>query len=223
MRRQREAIRRGETVDAGVRCEDAGVSRGFNREDRVEAYASVRQSRKAAGAYEIMVRVFYPQNTLESFGFGYHAGDWEGVNIHVTRDERAFHVTYFQHEGKWEAFRSPTDPGARWAGFINLHRSFVPEFEGDTHLVVYVAAKSHASYPTRGSDGRGAILPADHHNGDNPFVFRTQGRVVNVGRVERPSPGLEWIEFRGYWGQDWDPATALVVDLEGASPPTPDF
>jgi hypothetical protein len=222
MRRQREAIRRGDTIDAGEMCEDVGISRGFKREDRIEAYASVRPSKKAAGAYEIMVKVFYPQNTLQAHGFGYHAGDWEGVDIHVTRDERAFLVTYYQHEGKVVAARSPTDPSVPWLGIINLHRNFVPDFDNGTHLVVYVAAKSHASYPTSGSDGRGILLPSDHHRGDD-FVFRTQGRIVNVGRTERPSPGSEWIEFRGYWGQDWDPATLLVVDLEGASPPTPRF
>lgn len=222
MRLQREAIKRGETIGAGEQCEDVGISRGFNRDDRVEAYASVRKSEKFAGAYEIFVKLFYPQNTMESLGFGYHVGDWEGVSIHVTRDERAFHVTYPQHEGKQEASRSPTDPRAGWVGFSSMHHRFVPEFEGDTHLVVYVAAKSHASYPLKGTNGRG-LLPADHHNGDNRFVLRTQGRIVNVGRTEHPFPGSEWIEYRGYWGQDWDPATALFVNLEGASPPTPRF
>jgi hypothetical protein len=223
MRRQREAIRRGETVDAGEQCEDVGVSRGFNREDRVEAYAAVRPSKRAAGAYEIMVRVFYPQNTLQAHGFGYHVGDWEGVNIHVTRDERAFRVTYHQHEGEETVVRSPTNPRVGWERLGSIHRRrLAPEFDSGTHLVVYVAAKSHASYPEPDTSGRGA-LPADHHNGDNRFVFRTQGRIINVGRTERPSPGSEWIEYRGYWGQDWDPATLLVIDLEGASPPTPDF
>jgi hypothetical protein len=222
MRRQREAIRRGETIGAGEMCEDVGISRGFEREDRIEAYASVRPSKKADGAYEIMVKVLYPQNTLQSLGFGYHAGDWEGVDIHVTSDERVFYVTYYQHAGKQVLLRSATDPGAGWRGGNPKDpRRIAPDFEGDTHLVVYVAAKSHASYPKDGTDGRGP-LPADHHNGDD-FVFRTQGRIVNVGRRERPSPGSEWIEFRGYWGQDWDPATALFIDLEGASPPTPRF
>lgn len=156
---------------------------------------------------------------MESLGFGYHVGDWEGVSIHVTRDERAFYITYPQHEGKQVAARSPTDPGSVWEA-LGYRQRFVPQFEGDTHLVVYVAAKSHASYPVSGTSGR-SVLPADHHNGDNPFVFHTQGRIINVGRTARPFPGSEWIEYRGYWGQDWDPATALFVNLEGASPPPP--
>jgi hypothetical protein len=221
LRQQREAIKRGDTLGHGEQCEDVGISRGFNREDRVEAYASVRKSKRLAGAYEIFVKLFYPQNTMEALGFGYHVGDWEGVSIHVTGDERAFYITYFQHEGKQVATRSATDPRGRWES-PGFRERFVPEFEGDTHLVVYVAAKSHASYPVKGTSGRSA-LPADHHNGNNDFVLRTQGRIVNVGRKEHPFPGSEWIEYRGYWGQDWDPATALFVDLEGASPPTPDF
>jgi hypothetical protein len=224
MRLQREAIKRGDTLDPGELCEDVGISRGFDREDRVEAYASVRKSERLAGAYEIFVKLFYPQNTMESLGFGYHVGDWEGVSIHVTRDERAFYITYPQHEGKQVALRSPTDPRGTWGSLaIRKRDRFVPKFEGGTHLVVFVAAKSHASYPLSGTDGRGVLLPADHHNGNNRFVFRTQGRIVNVGRTGRPFPGSEWIEYRGYWGQDWDPANVLFVNLEGASPPTPEF
>lgn len=222
MREQREALRRGETIDSGVLCEDTGISRGFDREDKVEAYASVRPSKKQGGAYEIFVKLFYPQNTMEALGFGYHVGDWEGVSIHLTRDERMFFITYFQHEGKQEVFKNPSDPRGAWLTVGHGLQRFDPDFEGDTHVVVYVAAKSHASYPRKGTNGRGA-LPADHHNGDNRFVLRTQGRIVNVGRTEHPFPGSEWIEYRGHWGQDWDPATALVIDLEGASPPTPKF
>ncbi|MBC8029986.1 MAG: hypothetical protein H7Z16_07730 [Pyrinomonadaceae bacterium] len=220
LRQQREAMKRGDTIGAGEQCEDVGISRGFNREDKVEAYASVRPSKKLAGAYEIFVKLFYPQNTMEALGFGYHVGDWEGVSIHVTRDERAFYVTYPQHEGGQAAHRSPTDPRGEWRS-VAFRERWVPKFEGDTHLVVYVAAKSHASYPVSGTDGRGA-LPADHHNGNNSFVLRTRGRIVNVGSTAHPFPGSEWIEYRGYWGQDWDPAT-FFVDLEGASPPTPAF
>ena len=37
-------------------------------------------------------------------------------------------------------------------------------------------------------------------------------------------PGFEWTEYRGPWGQDWDPTTLPIIgDVEGASPKTPTF
>jgi hypothetical protein len=212
-RQEREMIKRGETNDPEVMCEDIGILRGFADLDRIRAYAAVRPSGFVRDGYNIYVRVFYPVSA-QTGGFlfnlvccfGEHAADWEGVSMHVTRQGELVGVQYNVHGEK------------TWVPAAQVLR----DADGIRPLV-FVAAQSHAMYSRAGEDGRGVLKPTDYHNG-NGFAFPTRGRILNVGRTGRPMPGFEWTEYRGPWGQDWDPMTLPIIgDVEGASPKTPTF
>lgn len=212
-RRERELIRRGETNDPLLMCEDVGILRGFADLNRIRAYAAVRPSGSVRNGYNIYVKVFYPVSAqtggfLFNFVccFGEHAADWEGVSMQVTREGELVGVTYNAHGKKtWV-------PAAQ-----------VPRDADGVRPLVFVAAQSHAMYFKAGEDGRGPLKPTDYHNG-NGFQFTTRGHILNVGRVGFPFPGFEWTEYRGPWGQDWDPASLPILgDIEGASPKTPNF
>ncbi|HEV2762687.1 MAG TPA: Vps62-related protein [Pyrinomonadaceae bacterium] len=211
-RLERELIRRGETLDPGVVCEDIGILRGYQDLNRLRAYAAVRPSGFVRNGYNIFVRVFYPVSALEgSFlglvgPFGKHAADWEGVSMHVTGAGELVGVTYNAHGEKTfvpaaQVVRDPAD---------------------NVRPLVFVAAKSHAMYPTRGQHARNLVEPTDYHYGDR-FIFPTRGRILNVGRTGRAFPGFEWTEYAGPWGEDWNPSDILGIKLEGASPKTPTF
>ncbi|HEX2061511.1 MAG TPA: hypothetical protein VHK90_12290 [Thermoanaerobaculia bacterium] len=194
-------------------CSDHGITRGVQNVSRLQAYGGVSQSMLVPNAIEIRVRLFYPASTQTRAGFGYHEGDWAGVGLHITRDEQIHTVRYFNHDGNLHTFGNPE----RW-----LQRR--PELVDGTHVVVYVAAQSHASYPFAGEDGRGAIKPTDHHRGNHRFSFPTQGRIVNVGSSKHPFPGFGWLEFSGFWGEHFDAAELPIVgELEGSSPKSPSY
>lgn len=194
-------------------CTDSGITRGVQNVSRLQAYAGVAPSTLVPNAIEIRVRLFYPASTLTKAGYGYHEGDFEGAAVHVTRDEQIHTVRYFNHDGAKYTYANPE----RWF-------QTRPEIVDGTHVVVYVAAQSHAAYPHAGEAGRGLIKPTDYHRGNHRFSFPTQGRIVNVGSSRYPFPGFGWLEFSGFWGEHFDAASIPIVgEVEGASPKSPSF
>jgi hypothetical protein len=137
---------------------------------------------------------FYPYNgdlTITSpdlgIGAGHHEGDWEHITVLVKlRDsgETVEEVYYSAHknEGKWLV--------------PSLHELW---FIDETHPVVYSALHSHASYPYPEVIHR---TWADDRTSDNGPVWDTRGKCKNMGELDAPYPGMDWIRFTGRWGHN---------------------
>ena len=135
-----------------------------------------------------------------------HEGDWEMMQVQLSGTSPT-QVAFAQHHGgqriPWD------DPNA----------AFLPvavQREG-THPKVYVALGSHASY----------LRPYQGHLGVSGDVVSDQGPVwrpgdytlVNVGEQASPTPGNEWLQFAGRWGEFSLPAHVRAE----AGPPGPAF
>jgi hypothetical protein len=68
-----------------------------------------------------------------------------------------------------------------------------------THPKAYVALGSHASYlkPYQGTIG----IAGDKISEAGPVWRPSDYALVNVGELNAPSPGNEWLRFAGYWGE----------------------
>jgi hypothetical protein len=135
-----------------------------------------------------------------------HEGDWEMMQVHLDGITPT-QVSFAQHhDGQRMPFDDPSVPFLPTA----VHR------EG-THTKVYVALGSHASY----------LRPYQGHLGVSGDAVSDQGPVwgpgdytlVNVGELASPSPGNEWIQFAGRWGEFSVPAHVRAE----AGPPGPAF
>ncbi len=113
------------------------------------------------------------------------------------------------HEGDWEhidVYIKPTTPGGSdyiidkifYARHLPKHGGFDPFKTVDTtHPIVYTAVASHASH--------GFTVPvvnslADVANGKGAR-WQTWKNIVDIGSYNSPTPGNEWIKFKGKWGE----------------------
>lgn len=126
-----------------------------------------------------------------------HEGDWEMIQVVLTGTSPT-EVGYSQHES---GERMPWDQVDR---------------EG-THPKAYVARGSHANF-LRSYQGKVGI------SGDEVSVGGTVWRpgnytLVNVGELANPTPGNQWIQFAGRWGE-----FSLPYEVRAESgPPGPAF
>jgi hypothetical protein len=130
---------------------------------------------------------------------GSHEGDWEHITVRVGDNGTTIHQVFFgrhtSSEGQW------------------MNPSEVTFIQG-THPVVYSARYSHASYATAGKTDR-AWNADDYTSGDGP-VWDTRGTSKNMGELNAPYPGMDWIRFTGRWGID-----EFNTPFSGDSPETP--
>jgi hypothetical protein len=133
--------------------------------------------------------LFYPMKYVENylpFNIGQHEGDWEHIDVHLDRANENYTISqiYFsRHRGSRDGSYLP-------AKEIEL-------FE-ETHPVVYSSYHGHASY------GHPIWLinrVADRTSTHGP-EWQCWQNLVDVGTVESPEGGQEWIRFQGNWGQD---------------------
>jgi hypothetical protein len=120
---------------------------------------------------------FYYFNSYEVSGLGYHEGDWEMVQIGLANGGSPELMTFAVHG---YAFKAP------WSDVEKDSVSGAPH--------VYVAARSHASYPESGTSAIDVpqwVDPTDHHRGDD-FAQRSP--------VTEMTTGLAWTEWLGRWG-----------------------
>jgi hypothetical protein len=168
--------------------------------------------------YDDVYSYFYPPSDAV---WQAHEGDWEVVNVVLSADEHPVEVGYSQH----------------CLGQIRTWDS-APRID-DTHPVVYVAAGSHANYPTPGLhqfDVRciplpvldllmqhGLAIPVDYTTaGDFAGPRSAGGEVTTIRHVDEETP--PWISFPGLWGEDQffhSPFTGTVT--LGTSPDGPAF
>jgi hypothetical protein len=168
--------------------------------------------------YDDVYSYFYPPSDVV---WQAHEGDWEVVNVVLTADEQPVEVGYSQH---------CLGQRRTWAA--------TPRVD-DTHPVVYVAAGSHANYPTPGLhrfdvrciplpvlvllQQRGLPIPVDYTGtGDVAGPPSAGGQVTTIKHVDEDTPA--WISFPGFWGQEQyfhSPFTGTVA--LGTSPVGPAF
>lgn len=182
------------------------IARVFRGEElngkEVQAPCYVNLVEKPNGAV-IQYLFFYPFNgeilgVLEGIDklfntkIGAHQGDWEHIDVHVTKDDRGGYrvstLYYARHRASQDG--SYYDPNE-------------VKFYEDTHPIVYASLRGHASYP-RPFTINGKLDQTSDHGAS----WRTweRDRLVDVGSVAQPTPGNEWIQFRGTWGEK-GPAT----------------
>lgn len=129
---------------------------------------------------------------LTNLPLGVHEGDWEHVSVRLTRSEAGI----YQLKNIYYAQHRPSQ-----------HGEIVPakdiEFENG-HPVVYSSLHGHASYPHE------FVINSifDRTSSAGP-KWKTWENVVDVGTVAQPTPGNQWIQYKGHWG------------LKGGGPATP--
>jgi hypothetical protein len=171
------------------------------------------QTTYEAGAYPDTVYVHVRMDgaqTIIQYWFYYafnpgtwnnHEGDWEMVSVILSgtaSGNAPLEVGYSQHES---GERMPWE-----------------EVDRDgTHPKVYVARGSHSSY-LRSYEGNIGIS-GDDVSDAGPVWRSTDYALVNVGEVNNPTAGNEWIQFAGRWGE-------FSLPYEGraeAGPPGPAY
>lgn len=141
----------------------------------------------------IQYTFFYPYNdriplistaaqALDFFA-GEHEGDWEHINVHITKKNATYHL----HE-VYYARHSAT----KYGEYVGTKDLIIVD---KTHPVVYVAQHTHASYATN----IGINLLGDQTNDDGP-KWRCWEYVIDVGTPTNPTPGQEWTYYSGKWG-----------------------
>lgn len=134
--------------------------------------------------------IFYYFNDWRNF----HEGDWELVQLSfpgytaqelIERGEPPVSVAYSQHQA-----------GQRTSWADMKANGMVEE----THPIVYVAQGSHANY----------FLPGNFWSGLDfddtglslwKVIGPEQLNIVLLPEVENEEEGLEWLGFRGFWGE----------------------
>lgn len=122
---------------------------------------------------------FYYFNSFEVSGLGVHEGDWEMVQIGfgASQTPSPQRMTFAAHGYAYEV---------DWSEVEKVSSTDSP--------VVYVAARSHASYPEEGDtpiDVEDWFDPSDDHDGDD-FALRAPVEVVDGTTT--------WAGWRGRWG-----------------------
>lgn len=147
---------------------------GF-RSGNAQRYASTRSKiyyDYKPGRY-IRYWVFYPGSWSPRAVKFIHEGDWEGITVWLTSEDRAHDVTFSQHHG---------EEVVPWS---DVRRS------GTTHPIVWVAKGAHASYK-----GPSCRTPYADSCG-NGLRWRTW---EDNGRLWSARDAL-WYGFGGAWGQ----------------------
>ncbi|MEL6655461.1 MAG: Vps62-related protein [Bacteroidota bacterium] len=137
---------------------------------------------------------------------GVHVGDWEHIVVRVDKTTHILQQVYFARhsfsDGKWY---SPTE--------IELQ---------DSRIVAYSAAYSHASYPHAGNWPNPSVGPLAPDKCDRGPQWKTWENLVDVGTLEAPNAGCEWLQFNGRWGgknYDW---SSLQIGV-GDGPRSPSY
>lgn len=168
-------------------------------------YGHIREN---ADTYDLVYMFCYALNgaTSKLPYAGVHVGDWEHITVRIAKDTHILQQVYYSRhdygQGKWYL---PTE--------IELQ---------DGRIVVYAAEYSHASYPHAGdwpNPTVGALAPDKCDQGPS---WKTWEQLINVGSLQTPAPGSEWIRFNGYWGgknYDW---SSFEIGI-GTGPRTPSY
>ena len=152
-------------------------------------YARIREG--GGKSYTVLQYwIFYYFNDWRDF----HEGDWELVQLCFSgytleelleRGEQPVFAAYSQHQA-----------GQRMSWSAMKGNGLVV----DTHPIVYVAQGSHANYFTPGNFWSGLDFD-DTGLSSWRVISPKQLNVALLSEVEAEGKGLEWLGFRGYWGE----------------------
>jgi hypothetical protein len=129
--------------------------------------------------------LFYYYNAFETVGIGEHEGDWEMVQVGFDSAMQPDAITFASHDSAY---------GCTWAE---------AERAVGSSPIVYVAAKSHASYPHAGSTQLAWILSVDRHRGSGFWSLEPGEDITSYA----------WPTWRGRWGASRDGSTPSPVNI----------
>lgn len=140
----------------------------------------------APGKYLIQYLFFYAHNgalfiDIKGRGLGYHEGDWEHLDMHVTKvgDRYILDRIHYARHGTDHGDLVPADKV-----------TYV-----DGHPVAYLAKLGHGAYPKPVK-----IISKDFDFAKKGAAWKTWENLVYTGTPDNPSPGNGWIAFKGRWG-----------------------
>ena len=152
-------------------------------------YARVKEG-GSKGYTVVQYWIFYYFNDWRNF----HEGDWEVVQLCfpaytarelLEREEQPVFAAYSQHQA-----------GQKMSWSAMNEKGLV---EG-THPIVYVAQGSHANYFTPGNSWSGLDFD-DTGLSSWRVISPEQLSVVLLPEIEASDVELEWLGFKGYWGE----------------------
>ncbi len=169
----------GKLADVGKKVIDTAtetVEKAVQLEQQAEG--SIRQFFGAGRPYPAQIKL----SRVQKLNVGWHPGDWEHIDVYIKPEQKGGNdyvidkVWYSRHALKDGRFDTFTTVG--------------------THPVVYSAQYGHASY---GYTISVMNRLADRANGQGARWY-TWKNVVDVGTLNNPTAGNEWIRFKGRWG-----------------------
>lgn len=177
------------------------------------------------GGVSIQYWYFFPYNGTALW----HWGDWEHVTLRLDAGLELDGVSYYHH--KFKSWTNKSD--------VHVYEDHIGE-----HPFVYVAERSHASYPTDHRCDTGGVLGLDECDNDDalwwlpymdgywvPFgdlmtARSTSGSIplpsldkVYIGRGlknlgERGFENFDWECFEGRWGSRWGSKIPFIGETE---------
>ncbi|MFC1992752.1 hypothetical protein ACFLV3_02930 [Chloroflexota bacterium] len=161
---------------------------GIKEQYQPTVYARVRED--ADGYTVVQYWIFFYFNDWRNL----HEGDWELVQLCfpdytakelLDRDEQPDFVAYSQHQA---GQRMP------WSDMKDNYLLV------GTHPIVYVAQGSHANYFAPGNYWSG--LDFDETGSSSwQVILPEQLNVILLPEIGAEGSGLEWLEFKGGWGE----------------------
>lgn len=197
---------------------------GYDKNNESQQDCYVNAVERQNGNVVLQFWCFYPwqgsiviAKVLDLFlsNIGYHEGDWEHVNIYLTKtdaDEIGYELSqvfFARHQQK------KGDLVKKGSSLLKLVNDEMKEDVNGTHPIVYVGKNSHGTYPnvTRLSKD------VDQTSDTGPS-WKGWECGKYIGTLSNPQPGQEWINFWGRWGSTVE-ASLLSVSYHGDSPETP--
>ncbi len=178
----------GKVADIGKKAVDIATAAAEKTlQAGQQARAGVKQLFGARNPYKEQEAI--KLSRVQKLNVGWHPGDWEHIDVYIKPTKPG--STDYVIDKVWYNRHAPKD--GRFDKFSTI---------GRTHPVVYSAQYGHASY---GYTVAVINTLADRANGKGARWY-TWKNVVDVGMLNQPTLGNEWIRFKGRWGLIYGPA-----------------
>jgi hypothetical protein len=175
-----------------------------NNECKSPCYVHVQDTKN--GNVVIQYIFFYPYQGytvgLELLGksllnIGYHEGDWEHIDVHLRKTtEPGNQLGYTLYQVHYAAHGNKPHGKLLFAKDVPLSL--------ETHPIAWVAKFGHANHE---KDVNFDSATLDQTSNDGIKWKCWQCPIINIGDIDKPATGQEWIQFGGRWG-----ATKEVTD-----------
>ena len=151
-----------------------------------------------SGNISIQYWVFLPYNEAPSVGGVKlnHEGDWEHITVRLDESYGIEKVYFASHNNEGKYYNKEE---LLFGNGDDLIKKNYNEDEGNTHVIVYLALGTHASFPTSGTQYRGWYLPNDYTSEGK--CLHGKGSTLNIGEKEAPLNNQKFIQYGGLWGE----------------------